>query len=379
MATTRRRQSLAIIDQLSSEAWRFSFVQAVRIIDAAVNTKHPRSVDFADEPIGGLTPPHKEFVRFRNQVSLAFSASDVASVSAKELSVGEVTRQWQMSLQFMGLAGSHGVMPHYFTEILLQRLRDNDAALAAFVNIFEHRSISLFYQASGKYRLPRQYERNRVHKEKKADIYTHILASLAGLGTLLPGDKLPVPKEALLGYSGLFARPIRSASALKGLLRDYFDLDSEIEQFCGQWQDLPDDLVSRLAGGDAGMGCNNQLGFNTVIGKSCWQIQSKFRIQLAPMSYKSFMELAPGGKKLKALQGVIAFFSGSELDYDISIKLQREYAQPTRLTLDVDAEPLLGWNTPLGNMSGGGREIEPIDILVSKHTLPADAGLPTAA
>ncbi len=378
MATTRRQQSLAVIDRLNAEAWRYSFLQAVRIVDAAANSNHPRNDGFANEPIGGMTPPQKEFLRFRNQISLAFSAADVASVKIEELGDSEKKRQWHMSLQFMGLGGSHGVMPHYFTEILVQRLRDNDRALAAFVNIFEHRTISLFYQASGKYRLPLQYESNRIHKQKKTDRYTHALASLAGLGTLLPGDKLPVSKEALLGYSGLIARPIRSATTLKSMLLDYFELDAEIEQFCGQWQDLPDDLVSRLAGGEAGLGCNNQLGFNTVIGKSCWQVQSKFRIRLEPMSYESFMELAPGGKKLKALQGFIAFFAGTELDYEICIKLQREYAQPTRLTLDVDAEPLLGWNTPLGEFSNDLQK-EQIDIIVSKHTQPADAGLPTAA
>lgn len=378
MATTRRRQSLAVIDRLNTEAWRFSFEQSVRVLEAAVHSKHERNQGFANEPIAGLTPPHKELVRFSNQISLAFSAADVASVSVTRREDGDAQRQWHMTLQFMGLAGSQGVMPHYFTEILLQRLRDNDKALAAFVNIFEHRSISLFYQASRKYQLPLQYEHNRRHHQRKTDSYTHALASLAGLGTTGLTDRLPVPLEALLGYSGLYARPVRSAAALKGMLQHYFDLDAQIEQFCGQWQDLPDDILTRLAGGEAGQGCNNQLGVNTLLGRSCWQVQSKFRIKLAPMDYDSFMELAPGGKKLEALQGFIAFFSGSELDYEVCITLNRQEAQPVRLTNEVGAEPLLGWNTPLGQLQGEAALV-PIDVLVSKHTIPPDAGLPTAA
>ena len=377
MATTRRRQSLAVIDQLNTEAWRFSFLQAVRILEAAVNSQHERNRGFASQPIAGLAPPHKELLRFSNRTTLAFSPANVAAVSATPLDDDDIEKQWHMTLQFFGLTGSQGVMPHYFTEILLQRFRDNDKALAAFINIFEHRSISLFHQASRKYQLPLQFEHARITPQKESDHYTHAIASLAGLGTAGLADKLPVPAQALLGYSGLYARPIRSAAALKSMLQHYFDLDAQIEQFCGQWQDLPDDIIARIAGGEAGPGRNNQLGINALLGKSCWQVQSKFRITLAPMSYDSFMELAPGGKKLEALQGFIAFFAGIELDYEVCIQLHREDVQPARLTTEVGHEPLLGWNTPLGDTDTT-LSLAPIDILVSKHTVPPDAGLPTA-
>ena len=377
MATTRRRQSLTLIDQLTSEPWRFTFTQTVRLLEAAVNSNHPRNNGFADQPLAGLNPPQKEVVHFSNQSSLGFSSANISAVKVKQLEEAEADKQWHLITHFFGLSGSQGVMPHYFTEILLQRSRENDEALAAFVNIFEHRSISLFCQASRKYQLALQYEQNRVGGDRKPDMFTQALSSLAGLGTPHLYKSWPIPEESLLGYSGLYARPVRSAAALKGMLQHYFDLDTEIEQFCGQWQDLPKDIVTQLAGGGAGQGCNNALGINTLLGKSCWQVQSKFRIVLAPMSYQSFMELAPGSKKLGALQDFIAFFAGNELDYEICIKLDWEEAEPVKLTNTIGEEPLLGWNTPLGKVTDPVLQT-PIDIIVSKHTVPLATGLATA-
>ena len=379
MATTRRRQSLAVIDQLSNEAWRFNFLQAVRLLDYAVSKPHARNEGFANQALAGLSPPSKELLRFSNQATLGFSASNVSSIAIEENhEQNTVQRQWKMSVQFFGLAGSQGVMPHYFTEILLQRLKDNDEVLSHFVSLFEHRSISLFYQASHKYQLPLQFEKNRLHQNRNPDIFTDALASLSGISTPRMSEKLAIPEEAILGYSGLYARPIRSAAALKSMLSHYFELEAEIEQFCGQWQDLPTDFISRLAGGEAGPGINNQLGMNSLLGKSCWQVQSKFRIHLATMNYDSFMELVPGGKKLKALQNFISTFAGNELDYELCIKLEKENVQPTTLSTEVGKEPLLGWNTPLGQLPDSEAD-SAVNIVVSKHTIPPDAGLPTAA
>lgn len=378
MATTRRRQSPNLVEQLCTEPWRFSFQQAVRILEAAACSDDPQSAGFANEPIGGLTPPHKELLHFSNHPSLAFSPANINAVEVIDSDPEKIPQQWHMALQFMGLAGSHGVMPHYFSEILQQRLRDKDEALAAFINIFEHRSISLFYRASNKYRLPHQYENNRRQQRKGDDPFTHALACLSGLGSPHLAAQLSLDKEAILGYSGLYARPIRSAAALKGMLEHYFGLQTDIEQFCGQWQTLPEDIISHLPGEDFPDGQNNSLGVNALLGTSCWQVQSKFRIRLAPMDYSSFMELAPGSKKLLALQSFIDFFAGTELDYDICVQQQWQDAKPTRLDSSVGSEPLLGWNTPLGTNPDATENNKPIEILVSKHTLPAGAGLAVA-
>jgi type VI secretion system protein ImpH len=50
--------------------------------------------------------------------------------------------------------GPSGVLPYNYTELVIDRLRNKDRALAEFLDIFHHRMISLFYQAWEKYRFP---------------------------------------------------------------------------------------------------------------------------------------------------------------------------------------------------------------------------------
>ena len=77
----------------------------------------------------------------------------------------------------MGLTGPLGVLPHAYTELLLDRIRQKDTALRDFLDLFHHRIISLFYQAWEKYRFTIAYERG------ERDRFSHHLLDLIGLGT----------------------------------------------------------------------------------------------------------------------------------------------------------------------------------------------------
>ena len=52
--------------------------------------------------------------------------------------------------------------------------------------------------------------------------------------------------EALLFYAGLLAQHPHSASALEGLLQDYFGVPVAVTQFIGQWLPLSEANRSRL-------------------------------------------------------------------------------------------------------------------------------------
>ena len=77
----------------------------------------------------------------------------------------------------MGLFGPLGTLPLYYSEMIRERLRAKDTTMVAFFNIFNHRMISLFYQAWEKYRFTIAYERG------ERDRFSHHLLDLIGLGT----------------------------------------------------------------------------------------------------------------------------------------------------------------------------------------------------
>ncbi len=113
--------------------------------------------------------------------------------------------------------------------LVLDRLRARDTTMRDFFDMFNHRMISLFYQAWEKYRFTVPYERGERNR------FSHHVMALLGLGTPGLQNRQEVPDDALVFYSGMLSSHSRSAAALRQLLADYFGVAVEIEQFVGAW------------------------------------------------------------------------------------------------------------------------------------------------
>ncbi|MCO1332927.1 type VI secretion system baseplate subunit TssG [Microbulbifer sp. OS29] len=335
--------------------------------------------DFCKESIGSAAPPAKELIRFSAQSGLSYISSDVLRLEKKTIqqdeSSDEESHQWHMEVGFTGLIGSQGVMPYYLTELVQKELRENNTALRDFLDMFNHRSISLFYQAWHKYQLPVNYERQRLQNSREPDKFTHALASLAGLGTSEMRYRMPIPDEALLGMTGHLSSGRCSATALSSMIKHYFDLSVRIEQFQGQWDELPSDILCRLPSDEIPRGINNSLGVNTILGTHCFQAQNKFQVIIESMAYEQFMTIAPGTKKLEALKEFIRFSAGIELDFELSVTLSTSQVSPIQLNKKAENEPLLGWNTHMASEQDGERLVQ---ITLSADNISPDEALPAA-
>src|SRR5581483_8630178 len=106
--------------------------------------------------------------------------------------------------------------PHY-TTLLVRRVRAKDFALRDFLDLFHHRTVSLFYRAWEKYRLPFAYERSRADGPGAEDLCTFVLYCLVGLGTGGLRGRLDVNDEAFLYYGGHFAHFPRCAVSLEAM------------------------------------------------------------------------------------------------------------------------------------------------------------------
>ena len=92
-------------------------------------------------PVGQFAHPEREVARFGAHPSLAFPASQIQEAEFPQDAPSKVT------VNFMGLTGPEGVLPNPYTSLIIERLRDSDHSLRDFLDLFNHRMISLFYNS----------------------------------------------------------------------------------------------------------------------------------------------------------------------------------------------------------------------------------------
>ena len=205
------------------------------------------------------------------------------------------------------------------------------------VDLFNHRIVSLFYQAWEKYRFTVAYERG------ERDRLSHHLMDLIGLGTVGLQNRQAVADDSLLFYSGMFAPHTRSASALQNILEDYFGVPAAVEQFAGSWRPLSRaDQCEFQLGSDV----SEQLGIGAVVGDEIWDQQSAARIRLGPLTLREYMDFLPEGSAWSPLRAITRFFSGDETDFELQLVLKRDDVPACELdAVKGDEAPRLGWST----------------------------------
>lgn len=315
-----------IKEYLLEEPFKFEFFQAVRLLERI----------FAEsKPVGGTALPAEEPVRFRSHITLLFPPSEIQEINEVDRSTGgpaDENKQLEMLINFMGMVGPSGVLPAHYTELILDRIRHRDTAMWAFLDIFTHRSVSMFYRAWAKYRFPVAYERGN-------DDFTAFLFDWAGLGTSGLRGRMGFEDEGILPYAGLVSQKPHSATAIENVISDYFGVTAKVEQLFGQWLSLTDRDVTFLGKQ------NSRLGRNAIIGTRVWDQQSKFRLRLGPLNFRQFQAMLPNGSANRPLHSIVRFMAGMEFDFDAKLVLKARQVPGFVLTTRAIRKPMLGWTT----------------------------------
>ncbi len=130
---------------LTTDASSFGFFQAVRLLGRLYPERRG---------VGLFGDPAAEVVHFSARPAIAFPPSELHAVDLPS------DRPARMVVNFMGLIGPLGVLPYNLTLLVAERARARDRALRDFLDIFQHRLVSLFYRAWEKYHFTATYERN---------------------------------------------------------------------------------------------------------------------------------------------------------------------------------------------------------------------------
>ena len=359
MAPQDRRKSGYLIAKIEAEPWRFDFFHLVGLLERHARSGRIEHDSLSSQEVGGFVPITSEALRFSANPQLVFEPAPVKM--AKPVSPEASTRQWQLTVNFWGLNGNQGVLPFHYSELLVQRLRNKDFALRDFLDIFNHRSLSLFYRAWQKHRPWLKHpSKDEVVSKYQVNWHQELLKGLTGLANEKSAS-FNKDAGAWLNYAGFGATRVCNPSMLEQAIHHHFGLTVRINQFKGQWEPLPADVRTRLADRKS-YGMNNNLGANALLGGRCWNAQNRFEVEVIHIDYAQFMTFAPGSDNLHALYQFIKFKVGIELDFDLTLKLKESHLAAARFS--ADQRPQLGWNSRLFSPKQSDKII---NISVSKH------------
>ena len=327
-----------LAERLSSEAWKFDFFQAVRLISGFRQQEADRRSNVEAAPVGTDNAIDKEDVTFRSHPSFSFPANEIQSAGENTSVIPD-----ELTVAFMGLIGPSGILPDHYTRRILDEMRDGKHSLHDFLDLFHHRLVSLFYRAWQKYRAEVTWESARTGADE--DPFSNSLYALSGLSEKQARDRLSFDDSTIAFYSGHFSSGSRSMTGLEDLLSDYFDLPVKIEQYCARWLYLNDDDTSRLPSRSDSEGRFCTLGRDFVLGSRIRDVQSKFRISLGPLNYEQFERFLPIGEECRSLSDMVLLYVGNDQDFDIRPVLTASEIPVMRLNSKEGQASYLGWNT----------------------------------
>jgi type VI secretion system protein ImpH len=323
---------VAVEDWLFAEGHRFDFFQAVRLLEIIHSLNGGRLV-----PPGQSADPSKEIVHFRSEVKLDFPSSDVARVKRKK----DIPQREQpkapaeMTVNFLGLAGCLGALDTPSTELVLQRASHNDKALGDFLDIFNHRLVSLLY------RIRKHHRVGLGSATPGEDQIARYLYSLIGMGTPRLQGRMHIRDRALLYYTGILAQQPRSIAGLQQILTDYLQVPVQTTQFVGKWCELEEDQWTTI--GESGT--NQRLGRDTcVVGTRVWDQHARFEIELGPLGLEDFESFLPTEWRFGVLCDLVRFYVKDEFEFNVRLILKADEIPAVALS----TEPALSWMSWLG-------------------------------
>jgi type VI secretion system protein ImpH len=314
-------RDLTWLERLAADATGFDFYVALRRFDAS----------FPERPrLGDSERPSEELVRIGQIPSTSFEPNEL-----RHFAPGEESSPGRLTVGFLGLWGPNGPLPIHMTEYARDRLRHvGDATLTRFADVFHHRMLLLFYRAWAKAQPTVALDR------PEEDRFALYLGALMGLGLKATQGSGSRQDRAPLHYAGLLGGSTRHADGLRDIVADHFGLPTRVEEFVGEWLDIPDDArwvlgVSRDTG---------TFGKTIVLGARVWSRTHKFRIVLGPLDARQFEGMLPGSGVVARLGEMVRLYTNDEWDWEIRLIL----AETATYRMRLGGPGRLGWTTRIG-------------------------------
>jgi type VI secretion system protein ImpH len=311
--------TVAFLEALAREPHRYDFYQVMRRLECA-RPQLPRW--------GQALRPHDELVRLGQEPELTFAPAPLASFTP-----AGTARQARLAIRLFGLLGPNGPLPLHLTEYARERqLHAGDRTFVRFLEMLSHRFVAFFYRAWA------QSQPTVAADRPDDDRFRTFIGALFGLAPLAFRNRDSVPDAAKLAAAGLLAPQVRNADGLGSILAAYFHVPVRLREFIGHWLDLAPADQTTLAATHA------NLGQGAVLGRKVYDRQSRFRIELGPLSCALYESFLPTGELLRPLVDWVRNYVGFEYAWDLRLALVAEEVPVVML----GETGRLGWTSWLG-------------------------------
>lgn len=315
----------SLVDSLTNKPYLFNFFQATRLVDMGyINNSQHASMNTAS--LGSNTLPFRESMRLQSTISLSFQTADVYKFVPSVFNEDtHLYMQPVLTTTIFGLAGVSGPLPQYYTDVMLVQKRLGNNAMADFLEMFDHRLLSLYYRGWAKQRIYMSYERQQQNPNQQ-DQHAFMLKSLHGNALTSEQDKVLLNHVSVF-YAGLLAQQPRSASGLERLLTSYLSLPLTIRQFEEEWLFIPRQEWTIISNKNH----YNQLGHSILLGKKVKSTRDAFTLVIGPINYKTFQQLKKETTFLNNLHILISYYCNNNIKYKINVGLQKNEVPRCRL------------------------------------------------
>lgn len=263
---------------------------------------------------GQASSPKEEKIRIVHEPSLIFQSRNIQSVQIFPSHIA-------ISLNGFGLFGASAPLPLHLTEYVYERKHQHgDSSWIGFTNIFQHRLAIQFYRAWANAQSITALDRNAD------DHFGSYIATFNGCAYLSNRNiSETIHPYAVRYFAGLLMPQSRSATNLQDILARYFTIPVRIENNMGQWIAVPENEQTAL-----GI-CSVNLGSGLLLGSKIYDIVSRFRIILGPLSlagYRSFFKQRHNAERIKQW---VHIFTGIEYEWDVQPILAQNEIPPLQL------------------------------------------------
>ncbi len=318
MAAEKRRTRTSVKQKLHEDVCSFNFFKAVHLLEGYGRGR----------ALGKTISPGKDPVRFRVRPGFTFPASDMHAIQN-----GHVNSDPVVTVNFMGLIGPNGVLPHWYNSHAQALNHKKDYAFTDFLDLFHHRLISLFYLAWKKYRLPENY------LPDGSDPVSRCLAGYIGMDEAqqkADPEFANVSRRRLIYYAGLASRNVPTVSAVEAIIANATGVPVHVEQFVERMLSIHE--KDRTCLGQA----NGTLNKDALCGSRVRNIASFFEVTLGPMSWEKYIAFQPKSRNLALVRKLITFIVGLEYEFEIRLVIKGPDIPSLPLGGGKEGAPILG-------------------------------------